>query len=222
MQVSSVDNSSAASALSSAPANQDLDKDAFLQLLVTQLKNQDPLSPMDNTAFVAQLAQFSSLEQLSNMNSSLQSSALVTQSMNNSVMAGLIGKNIRATDNTLNLEAGSPAGFAYQLKQGANVQVEVYSSTGERIRKINFGLQAEGVHNGVWDGKNNSGQDMPAGKYYFSISASDAEGNSIPTSPIVEGKVTGIRFVDGKTYIMLGNTEIDPTNIIDISETSGI
>ncbi|NOY60331.1 MAG: hypothetical protein GXO75_15585 [Calditrichaeota bacterium] len=222
MQVSSVDNSSAASALSAAPGNQDLDKDAFLQLLVVQLKNQDPLSPMDNTAFVAQLAQFSSLEQLSNMNSSLQSSALVTQSMNNSVMAGLIGKNIRATDNTLNLEAGSPAGFAYQIKQGANVQVEVYSSTGERIRKINFGSQAEGVHNGVWDGKNNSGQDMPAGKYYFSISASDAEGNSIPISPIVEGKVTGIRFVDGKTYIMLGNIEIDPTNIIDISEMSGI
>jgi len=92
MQVSNVDNSSAASALSGVPANQNLDKEAFLQLLVTQLKNQDPLSPMDNTEFVAQLAQFSSLEQLSNMNSSLQSNALVTQSMNNSVMAELIEK----------------------------------------------------------------------------------------------------------------------------------
>lgn len=222
MQVSNVDNSSAASALSGVPANQNLDKEAFLQLLVTQLKNQDPLSPMDNTEFVAQLAQFSSLEQLSNMNSSLQSNALVTQSMNNSVMAGLIGKNIRASDNTLNLEAGSPAGFAFQIEKGANVQLEIYSSTGESIRKINLGSQSAGLHNGVWDGKNSSGQDMPAGKYLFQISASDTEGNSVSVNPIVEGQVTGIRFVDGKTFVMLGNTEIDPSNIIDISDPGDI
>ena len=222
MQISSVDNSSAASALSGVAANQDLDKEAFLQLLVTQLKNQDPLSPMNNTEFVAQLAQFSSLEQLSNMNSSLQSSALVTQSMNNSVIAGLIGKNIRAADNKLNLQAGSPAGFAYQIKKGANVQVEIYSDTGASIRKINLGSQSEGLHNSVWDGKNSSGQDMPAGEYYFRISASDAEGNAVQINPIVEGKVTGIRFVDGRTYVMLGDTEIDPSNIIDISDIDGI
>ncbi len=222
MQVSSVDNSSAVSALSGVSGNQDLDKDAFLQLLVTQLKNQDPLSPMDNTDFVAQLAQFSSLEQLSNMNTSLQSNALVTQSMNNSVMAELIGKTVRATDNTLKLEDGSPVGFAYQIENGANVQVDIYSSTGESVRKINLGSQSVGLHNGVWDGKNNSGQDMPAGKYYFSISATDAEGNTVQLDPIVEGKVTGIRFVDGKTYVMLGNSEIDPTKIIDISDNTGI
>lgn len=222
MQVASVDNTTTASALSGVPANQDLGKDAFLQLLVTQLKNQDPLSPMDNTAFVAQLAQFSSLEQLSNMNTSLQSNALVTQSMNNSVMAGLIGKDIRATDNTLNLTAGSPAGFAYQMEKGGNVQVEIYSTTGESIRKINLGSQSAGLHNGFWDGKNSSGQDMPAGKYLFNITAADAEGNSTQLSPLVEGKVTGIRFVDGKTYVMLGNSEIDPTNIIDISDNGGI
>lgn len=222
MQVSSINDNSAASALSGVPANQNLDKEAFLQLLVTQLKNQDPLSPMDNTAFVAQLAQFSSLEQLSNMNTSLKSNALVTQSMNNSVMAGLIGKNIRATDNTLDLQEGSPADFAYKMEKGGNVQVEIFSSTGEGIRKINLGSQLAGLHNGVWDGKNSSGQDMPAGKYYFKISAADAEGNSVQLSPIVEGKVTGIRFVNGKTYVMLGNSEIDPTNIIDISDNGGI
>jgi len=100
--------------------------------------------------------------------------------------------------------------------------LEIYSSTGESIRKINLGSQSAGLHNGVWDGKNSSGQDMPAGKYLFQISASDTEGNSVSVNPIVEGQVTGIRFVDGKTFVMLGNTEIDPSNIIDISDPGDI
>ena len=73
-----------------------LDKQAFLNLLVTQLKYQDPLNPMENTEFVAQLAQFSSLEQLVNVNDNLQADAVLSQSVNNSLIASLIGNEVKA------------------------------------------------------------------------------------------------------------------------------
>ncbi|MGA9120044.1 MAG: flagellar hook capping FlgD N-terminal domain-containing protein, partial [Bacteroidota bacterium] len=91
------------SPVQTATASNQLGKDDFLKLLVTQLQNQDPLNPLQGTEFVAQLAQFSSLEQLTNINSSLeqniQSNQLMTQSIGNSLAATLVGKDVRASSN---------------------------------------------------------------------------------------------------------------------------
>lgn len=196
----------------------DLDKDAFLNLLVTQLKYQDPMDPMENTEFVAQLSQFSSLEQLYSVNTKLEENSLVTQSMHNSIVSSLIGKKLRAVSNSLNLDETGKAEFLYDLSEEANVTVSIYSEQGDLLRSIDLGSQSEGLHNDEWDGKNNLGMDMPAGKYYFKVVANDKDGNEIDVTSMIEGIVTRLKFVDGTPVLVIGDAEIDITNVVEINE----
>ena len=111
-----------------------MDKDAFLNLLVTQLQNQDPLNPTDSVEFTAQLAQFSSLEQLSNVNDNLEQLQNYQASINNSQAVSLIGKDITAKGNALQLKDGGPAGCNFSLDgSAAIVTISLYDSTGEFV-----------------------------------------------------------------------------------------
>ncbi len=195
-----------------------LDKDAFLNLLVTQLKYQDPMSPMENTEFVAQLSQFSSLEQLYSVNDKLDQNSLVTQSMHNSIVTSLIGKNLRAVSNSLNMDETGKAAFLYDLSEEANVGVSIYTEQGDLIRSIDLGLQKAGLHNDEWDGKNNLGLDMPDGKYYFKVVANDKAGNEVDVTSMIEGFVSRLKFVNGSPVLVIGNAEIDITNVVEIKE----
>ena len=94
-------------------------KDDFLHMLVAQLKYQDPLNPMDNTAFVAQLAEFSALEQMQNVNATLQSAVLLNRSLNNTLITELIGRNVKALGDGIYLSPSEEASIRYSLSQDA-------------------------------------------------------------------------------------------------------
>ena len=141
-----------------------LDQSDFLKLLTTQLKNQDPLNPVENEAFVAQMAQFSSLAGISEMNTKLGS---ILDSLNNnqlSTATGLVGKYV-LTSGTKAVPDGTGAVYgAITIPEGAtDTTVAIKDSTGATIRTLKLGAVEDGVHEFAWDGKNDAGETVEPG-----------------------------------------------------------
>ena len=156
---------------STGTAGSALGKDAFLQLLVTQLKNQDPLSPTDNTQFVSQMAQFSSLESMQNLNTTVDGLATSYQSAQALQASSLVGRSvIVATDSAVLDPTKGITGSVAVTAASSATTVNVYDSTGSIIDTIDLGSQATGNASFTWDGQNSSGVAQPAGTYSFKAS----------------------------------------------------
>ena len=143
-----------------------LGKDDFLNLLITQLQNQDPLNPTDSTEFTAQLAQFSSLEQLSNVNDNLEQLQDFQASINNSQAVTLIGKEITAKGNFLSLTADKQVGCDFSLEENAAVVVvSIYDSTGEFVKSFQSENLKAGEHElvAIYTGMGPKGRDYRRG-----------------------------------------------------------
>jgi len=193
-----------------------LDKQTFLNLLVTQLKYQDPLNPMENTEFVAQLSQFSSLEQLWNVNENMQAETLLSQSIHNSMVASLVGKEVKAVSNAVNLSEDGQSNISFSLADAANTEISIYDESGNLVRTIDQGLLQSGNHEAMWDGKDNQGNQLPAGDYAFYIKAVDVNGNDVTVNSFARGQITGVRFIDGSPILLVGNQEIKPADVVEI------
>src|SRR5690349_10864185 len=135
--------------------NDGMDKNAFLKLLVAQMKNQDPLKPMDNTDFVAQLAQFSNLEQVMGINTRLDTLAAQGQGMQNTQIAGLVGKTVTLNGKSVNLDgSGTGAAFAFSLPTAsAQTTITIIDSSGKVVRSMDGGTRPAGMIKMAWDGK---------------------------------------------------------------------
>lgn len=193
-------------------------KDDFLKLLVTQLQNQDPLNPMDSTEFTAQLAQFTSLEQMSNMNESLDSLLMYQASINNSQTVGFIGNNVVGKGNTVSVVSqGTPAPISFSLAGEANtVGLSIYDSTGKLIRVIDVGSMSSGEQSLIWDAKDQSGNAVTPGAYTYKITAKDSEGEEVEVTAYASGKVTGVTFKDGVSYLEMGQQQIPIGDVLSV------
>src|SRR5260221_2991045 len=131
-------NSAAQQALSQLSNNQGLDKNAFLKLLVAQMKNQDPLKPMDNTEFVAQLAQFSNLEQVMGINQRLDTLTAQGQGLQNTEIAGLVGRTVTVNGKTVGLDgSGGAASFRFTLRAASDQTTITFTdSSGKAVRTM--------------------------------------------------------------------------------------
>lgn len=203
-------------------ASNQLGKDDFLRLLVTQLQNQDPLNPLQGTEFVSQLAQFSSLEQLTNINGALeqnlQASQAMTQSIGNSLAATLVGKEVRASANGLQYDGTSTVSLGYTLPADvSSVDVKIYNQAGALVRTIDGLGGNAGDNSFTWDGKNDVGQSLGAGAYTFTVEAKDEAGNAVTASPYMVGKVSSIRFRSDGTYFVIDGTEIPISDVLEIT-----
>jgi len=198
---------------------QTLGKDDFLKLLVTQLQNQDPLNPTDSTEFVSQLAQFSSLEQLSNVNENLKVVQLFDQSINNAQAVNFVGKTIKASGSMFELGSGETHEIQYQLGEDADaVYVSIYNSSGEAIKKIEMDQMTAGAQSVVWDGKDENGNAVPAGTYSFSVQAKNKDGEIMATAAYIEETVTGVSYHNGSTYLLAKGIEIPYSAIMEVTQ----
>ena len=198
---------------------QTLGKDDFLKLLVTQLQNQDPLNPTDSTEFVSQLAQFSSLEQLSNVNENLKVVQLFDQSINNAQAVNFVGKTIKASGSMFELGSGETHEIQYQLGEDADaVYVSIYNSFGEAIKKIEMDQMTAGAQSVVWDGKDENGNAVPAGTYSFSVQAKNKDGEIMATAAYIEETVTGVSYHNGSTYLLAKGIEIPYSAIMEVTQ----
>ena len=151
----------------------ELGKNEFLELLVAQLNNQDPMSPQENGEFIAQLAQFSTVEGIEKMNSSIDSMVSSFQSSQALQASSLVGRTVVIpTDQAMiDPQAGFTGQLALPQASGA-VTVNVYDDAGSVLSTINLGAQGAGINEFAWDGKDASGNVLPAGKYRFEAQAS--------------------------------------------------
>ena len=157
-----------ASATGSATGNQALGKDAFLQLLVTQLKNQNPLEPQDNGAFVAQLAQFSSLEGITTLNDTVSGLASNYNSSQALQASSLVGRSVIAPgDKAVVDTTKSLSGTVVVPSSVASATLKITDAAGKTVRTIDLGSQKAGNASFIWDGKNDAGETVPAGTYTF-------------------------------------------------------
>ncbi len=198
--------------------SKELDKDAFLNLLIAQLQNQDPLNPTDSTEFTAQLAQFSSLEQLGNVNDNLKQLQNFQASINNSQAVSLIGKEITANGNSLELTDGRPAGCDFKIDEDAAVVVaSIYDHTGEFVTSFEGQNLTAGQHTLYWDGTDKNGNPAAPGNYTFEILAADAAGHNIQTTPFFSGSVNKVVFENNTTYLISGGQKVALGDVIQVA-----
>lgn len=204
-------------------AAQQLGRDEFLQLLMTQLQNQDPLNPMESYEFAAQLAQFSSVEQLINIGDAIEAgdeaSGLMAQSINSSVATGLIGREVEAESNALSLNGEGGVPFGFDLPADAqNVKVTIQSAeSGVTLRTLDLGGFSAGEHQVTWDGKDGDGN-LLEGTYTFTVEALNKDGDAVPAQPVVKGVVDRVTFGPEGIQAWIGGAGIPMALIRSIRE----
>ncbi|MFP4391109.1 MAG: flagellar hook assembly protein FlgD, partial [Desulfococcaceae bacterium] len=158
-----------------------LGQDDFLNLLITQLRAQDPLNPMDGAEFTAQLAQFNSLEQLMDVNRGIERLEAAVGQGRQLDAANLIGKKARVEGGRLQLTDGEGAVLSFSLSgEAAGVFGAVYDAANRYVATVEGGPTPAGEAQLEWDGTDDAGNPMPPGSYRFEAMAVDAAGNSVP------------------------------------------
>jgi flagellar basal-body rod modification protein FlgD len=206
---------STASTLSSFSSN----FDSFLQLLTAQLKNQDPLSPMDATQFTTQLVQFTGVQQMIQQNQNMQQLiTLQTQSQVSNAIS-YIGKTIQATGQSAQLTQGA-ATFPYNVGVGATgATITIKNGSGQTVftGPAAFGSGAQSFS---WDGRNMSGIQQADGMYTYSIDARNASNNSVAVTTQLSGVVTGVETVGGNVVLNLGSQSVPISDVQTVQSSN--
>jgi flagellar basal-body rod modification protein FlgD len=194
-------------------------QDSFLKMLIAQIQHQDPLDPMENTEFTAQLAQINTVEQLQGVNKNLGYLQLYMASVNNSQALGFIGKEVHATGNSVYWDGDAASSINYSLNSNAsNVVINIYDTNNHLVDTIRCGSQDKGTHAVTWQGTNLSGSTVEAGTYKFNVSATDQSGQSVDATTMLSGKVDGVAFEGGVCYVTIGGQKIPIGDIIEIKQ----
>ncbi len=200
-----------------APASNTLGQSEFLQLLTTQLQNQDPLSPMDSSAFVAQLAQFSTVEGITNLGTQLGSLITAQSSANQLSAATLVGKQVLFNSSQIALTQGQPAAFGVTLDNAASdVVASVADGTGAIVGTIDLGAQAAGTVQATWSGLDANGNPLPSGTYTVAVNATPVAGSTVNATTSVSGVVTGIGLGGQATTVNVAGQSIPLTSLVEV------
>lgn len=195
------------------------DLDSFLTLLTSQLKNQDPLSPMDSTEFTNQLVQFAQVEQQINLNEGVTEIVDLTQQSIVTSAVNYMGETIEAASDQVPLQNGL-ARFAYGLGADSTAtSIVIRDGSGEIVHTAP-GVLTAGVHELSWDGiHKDTGQQMPDDTYTVEVTALTDGDEAIPTWSTTFGRVTGLTNVNGTTVLLMDKVAVPIQQILSVSET---
>ncbi len=221
--IGSIGDVSAAGATGASSTNRtQLGKEDFLQLLVTQLRNQDPLSPLQPHEFAAQLAEFGNVEQLINLNASIaqqtataQLEALVAQT---SLSASLIGRRILAEGNQVVVPEAGTAQVQVEIAEGGgNAVLEIFDTAGQLVRSVEIGAVEGGRRDLALP------EDLPPGTYEFAVRVTTEDGDEVPVITYTSGVVDGVHFRNGQIVLRMGSVEVLLDALVEITpgETTG-
>lgn len=193
-------------------------KDEFVKLLMAQLSHQDPTSPMDSEAFVAQLAQFAHVELQQSANSQLESLVMAQAASNQMGAASLVGRDVVYSANTVTLGSGPTPIAGHLGGAAAKVTAVIKDAEGKVVRTIELGAHAEGELTAAWDGLDDHGARLPAGDYTVQLTAADTQGKSVSVDARVRGRVTGVSFEHGYPELIVAGTKIKLADVVQIDE----
>ncbi len=183
------------------------DMNAFLMLFTTQLQHQDPTNPMAAYEMAAQLAQFSTVEKLTQVHAQLKAQQNYLISINNAMGVQLLGKTVVAQDNRLQMKNGAVSRAGLELESPATVKIVITDSAGRTVRTLSLGSLQPGRHQFAWDGKDDQGKNLPDGEYTFSVEALTPSGESVAATPLVMGDVCGFLMEQGVNYVVLDHND---------------
>jgi len=196
-----------------------LGQDAFLKLLVTQLKNQDPTKPMDNQAFVAQLAQFSSLQELQGVSDRLDSLLISQKSSADVTAASMIGKTVTYKSGSLTLDGSSGTTVDLTLSDAASsVSAVISDGSGKVVRTIKGGAASAGQLSLAWDGRDQSGNLLSAGAYSVSVTAKKSDGSTVSVVERGRGVVQGVDYSGSSTKVIVGADEVSLSDVLGVDQ----
>lgn len=197
---------------SQAQGKSSLGQQEFLQLLVAQMRNQDPVNPMDGAEFASQLAQFNSVEQLISVNDGLDQLAmsqdLMGSSLTNSMAASLTGKDIRALSDQVFLSSEGEAEINFKLNDSAtDVEIIVRTASGAEVRRESLSGIPSGDSAWTWDGLNNNGERMGEGDYTVEVVAKNGD-NNVGALTFIEGFASKVRYTSQGVYLSVNGIDI--------------
>lgn len=204
-----------------------MDQQDFLNLLVVQLQNQDPLDPMDNADFMTQTTMFSQLNEMTTMNSTLNSmlEAMMLQAYNNTSLtagAGFIGKEIEYQTNTVTVGGDSLKNISFYLSDAASAeksQILIYNAEGACVAVVKPDALVSGQNTIHWDGTGVGGVEVGDGTYYFEVQAYNVAGEQIAVQEYGTGVVKGVKLAsDGSLYFDIGDGVVSSEYVYAVRE----
>lgn len=203
-----------------AVGSNSLDKDAFFKLMLTQMKNQDPTNPMQSHEMAAQLAQFSSLEQLNNIGKGIEGLNQATAGNGNFGALSFIGKTVSGDASKITRTAGDTEhGFNFVLGGDAQkIKVSVKDATGKTIREIEPGALKKGANALKWNGLTTEGLPARPGEYKFSVEATGNGGQKIFAKSSFEGRISGVDFSPSGPMVIVNGQSIKLSDVKKIED----
>jgi len=191
--------------------------DTFLGLLTTQLRNQNPLEPLDTNEFTAQLVQFAGVEQSISTNQNLEQLLALQVASALTGIVDYIGKTVTAEGSTTTLKNGE-AVWSLDANSEATAELTIRNSVGQVVQTATINLN-QGENNYTWDGRTSSGSTAPDGLYSISVDAKAANGNAVNVSTLVKGMVTGVDITGSEPLLTVGDTQIKLASVTSINQS---
>jgi flagellar basal-body rod modification protein FlgD len=194
-----------------------LNKDDFMKLFIAQLQNQDPLSPQDPTQFLSQLAQMTQVEQAYNTNTALQNLITAQNSAMGMNAVSFVGGTVKAKGNAIAFDGTAPASIQFNLPAATTAtSVTIRDAAGRVVRTVNIGPEAAGDITCTWDGRDNSGNLVPAGAYSYAVSNTAASGSTVTATTYTTGRVDGVGFANGTPSLTIGAVSVGLSDIVSV------
>ena len=186
-----------------------LGEQEFLTLMMTQMKHQDPLSPMDSNQFMDQITQLNTVKQMMAANETLKQLMVGITSLNNESAVNLVGHEVVAYGDSFQHEVGSSEELVFELAAEAeSVVVTITDESGAVVETIDLGERGAGTHQVAWSGRAADGGRAPEGHYKYSVEALDENGQEVGVATFVTGLVEELRFVNGQPMLFIDGQEV--------------
>lgn len=208
---------------SSSTSASTLNENDFLTLFTTQLQNQDPTNPMQSYELASQLAQFTTVEQLTQATSQLNNIEQYSAAINNGEITSLVGKNVTALRNEMDVSSGNVTGLNYTLSAPAAVTYTIQDAKGNTVYSGNLGSQSAGSYSVPWNGKDSNGNTVADGAYTCTVTATPSDGTAaVAVQTTVQGQVYSCNLNSNPpTYLLTGpgGTQVPVSSVCAVSSS---
>ncbi|MGA7723538.1 MAG: flagellar hook capping FlgD N-terminal domain-containing protein [Ignavibacteriaceae bacterium] len=229
--VTDATNSTTTSATSStgtsatSSSNTTVNENDFLQLLIAQMQNQDPLNPMDGTQYVAELAQFSSLQELqdlnTNMTTSINANYTLTQSINNTLAGNLIGQQVKVSASGITYSGQTSTEIGYTLPSTASdVTLTITNSAGAEVKTVTGLPTSSGDNEYSWNFTDDNGSTLPQGAYTYSVSATNSSGTSLTPTLFQLGTIQAVNYTSSGTTFTINGSSYNLSDVLELLGTA--